>query len=110
MLRPNKIIFQPQLDPPCPAPRPRLNPDDRTHILTTLSHTATLLTQTHIKSARRAALVVIAYAYPLFNSVASSRAAATALVHFPHTIALSAAASAWPTEETADVALWPLVA
>ncbi|KAF2806392.1 uncharacterized protein BDZ99DRAFT_573913 [Mytilinidion resinicola] len=101
---------------------PALPPHRREKLLETLAHTATLLTHTRIKSARRAALAVTAYAYPLFTSVASGAAASSTPTHFPHTIALrelyywliptialSSAAGAWPTEKTAGVALQPLV-
>ncbi|KAF2490028.1 hypothetical protein BU16DRAFT_567129 [Lophium mytilinum] len=101
---------------------PTLPSHHREKLLDTLTHTATLLSQTRIKSARRAALAVIAYAYPLFTSVASGAAASSTPLHFPHTIALrelyywliptialSSAAGAWPTEKIAEVALLPLV-
>lgn len=95
----------------------RLSEEDREDILISCNHASTMLSQTRVKSARRSLLAVVAYAYPLFTSVASGDASASAPVHFPHTIALrelyywllpaitlSSAAGAFPTHWTSYAA------
>jgi len=99
----------------------RLTREDREDILISCNHASTVLSQTRVKNARRSMLAIIAYAYPLFTSMASGKASASALVHFPHTIALrelydwllsaitlSSAAGAFPTHWTSYLALQPL--
>lgn len=99
----------------------RLTREDREDILISCNHASMVLSQTRAKSARRSMLTIIAYAYPLFTSMASGKASASTPVHFPHTIALrelhywllstitlSSAAGAFPTHWTSYVALQPL--
>lgn len=94
--------------------------EDREDIPISCNHASMVLSQTRVKSARRSMLAIIAYAYPLFTSMASGKASASTPVHYPHTMALrelycwllsaitlSSAAGAFPTRWT-SCALQPL--